>query len=43
MNNYQGYITPQASAAGVIKYSILLEKDGPTAKFIDQDGEIMAW
>ena len=42
MNGGKGVLTPQESAAGVIKVGVLLEKNGPTGKFLDYTGE-MEW
>lgn len=39
LNNYSGLLTPQESAAGVIKVGILLGKDGPTGKYLDHTGK----
>jgi len=43
LNNYKGHFTPQASAAGVVKYGILVEDNAPTARFLSHDGTIIPW
>lgn len=43
INNYSGVLTPAQSAEGVIKYGVLLEKDGPTCKYLSYDGTTYPW
>lgn len=43
LNGYSGHLKPEESAAGVIKYGILIDKDGPTRTFLDYTGETLPW
>jgi len=44
INNYaEGGITTQESAEGVIKYTINIDQNGPSSKFLDYTDKTWAW
>lgn len=43
LNNFSGPLKVEDSAAGIIKYGILIGKDGPHSKFLAYDGQVHPW
>ena len=43
MNKYKGQLSPEESAAGVIRFGILLDQSGPTTSFLDHSGSVWPW